>query len=1264
MLVTENQLDEWVRGNARDAQGVVVELVWRLVAAASPRPKERRFPLGDSIGQPGPDGVLNVDFAFDPFVPEGRSFWEIATGVNAGAKATSDYSDLVADTPRDVRPESVFVFVTPLSGRRDWQHTWKEDAQANWLEDRRKRHEWRDVRVIDGTKLIDWLHQFPSVELWLAQEMRLSVQQIETPEQRWGVLRTIGEPPPLTPRVFLANREAACVRLKEVFVGTAVQLKLDTHFPDQMVDFVCAYVAGMDDDTRIDALGRCLVISGADAWNAMTASRERHVLVADFDLDETGGSGTKLLEKARRAGHAVVFGGRPGGIPHPNRELIPDPKAYQIKEALESAGYSDERARILAKKSGGNLSSLLRCLQNLSVMPEWAEGTSAAELAIAELLGAWNDNSEADRRIVEGLSGNAYGEWIGRMREVALRPGTPLTQRNGVWRIVARYEGWYALGPRLFDDHLQRLQNAAVTVLREQDPRFELAPEERYAASVHGKVLAHSHVLRSGLAETLALLGSHPKALTSCSLGRPELTAALSVRGILTNANWVLWAGLSDVLPLLAEAAPSEFLDSVEQALRSDPCPLDSVFAQEGSGLMGANYMSGLLWALETLAWDAQYLTRVVIILGDLAARDPGGSWGNRPSNSLSTILLPWLPQTCASLAQRQTAVAVLLDEVPQVAWKLLLSLLPKSLQASYGSRKPAWRDMIPDDRPKGVTPQQYWEQVAIYAALAIDAARSDLTRLADLIERLDDLPASAQEQLLTHLGSDSVRSLPETDRLQLWMELVDLTTKHTKFSDAEWAMTAEQVQKIAAAAERLAPHAPGLRHQRLFSERESDLYDEAGNYEHQRTQLEERRRTAVEEVLATGGVPAVIEFAGAVQSPWRVGTAFGIVAGIDADHAVLPGLLETAQKSLAHFIGGFVSGRFRSRGWQWVDGLEVSQWTLAQKGQLLAYLPFTAETWQRSARLLGAEDSLYWTKTSANPYEADSGLELAIDRLLEHGRPHAAIRCLQKMRYEKGPFDNARAVRALLAAVGSPETHATDAHEIVEIIKRLQNDPHTIPEELFRIEWAYLPAFDRHGGSFPKLLERRLADDPQFYSEIIRLVFRSKKEALSSEAPTDQAKNIAANAYRLLSGWRTVPGSREDGSYDGEALTAWLGEVKKECTETGHLEVAMTMIGHVLTYSPADPGGLWIHRSAATALNARDAGDMRDGFRTELFNARGVHGFTAGQEERHLAAKYRSQADAVEAGGFHRLAGTLRELAVSYERDAERESSRDPFDD
>lgn len=1267
MLITENQLDEWVRAHSRDAQGVIVELIWRLVAASSPRPRERRFPLGDSIGQHGPDGLLDVDLAYAPFVPEGRSYWEIGTGLNAGTKATSDYKDLTAVTPPAVRMVSSFVFVTPLSGRRDWDGSWKDEAQLKWLERRRADGEWMGVHVIDGTKLMDWVHSFLSVELWLAQRIsNLPGHQIETAEQRWGITRSIGEPPSLTPQVFLSNREEACAKLKEIFDETTVQLKLETHFPDQVVDFVCAYLAALGDETRTDAMGRCLVVSGAEAWNTIVSYRQKHFLVADATLDLSGDAGTKLIQKARRAGHAVIFGGPRGGIPDPASVSLSVPRGHQIRDALEQAGYNEERARALVQKSDGHLGSLLRCLQNLSLMPEWAESSAAADLAIAAILGSWTEKSDADRAVVEAISGNAYGEWVSRTRAIALRPGTPLSQRDGNWRFIARYEGWYALGAQVFDEHLDRLKTTAICALREKDPQFDLLPDERYAARIDGKVLTHSPLIRNGLAECLALLGSHPKALTSCTQGKAVATAVLAVRAILNDADWQQWASLNALLPLLAEAAPNEFMDAVEQAINKSPSPFDSVFAQEGDGLMGSTYMSGLLWALETLAWDPDLLTRAAMCLGELADRDPGGRWANRPSNSLRAIFLPWLPQTCASIGKRRIAVSTLLSELPVVGWKLLLNLLPDSHSTSSGTRKPAWRDTIPDDWSKGTTQGDYWDQVEIYSVMAITAAENDRQKLVDLIDRLEKLQPSTRDQLLMHLGSKVVLEMPEIDRLAIWTELVDLVTKHKKYSNAGWALASAQVETLSALADRLAPDAPAFRHQRLFSERDFDLYDEKGNYEEQREKLEKRRQIALSEVAANGGVQAVVDFSATVQSPWRVGIAYGVVAQSDADKVVLPALLESENSSVVQFAGGFVWSRFRSIGWSWVDGFDVSKWTPPQIGAFLSYLPFAPLTWERTTRLLGDRDLAYWSKTSANPYESDDGLELAVDRLINHGRPYAAIRCLYKLLYDKKPLDSRRIVQALLAALKSSESpHSMDSHEVVELIKALQNDANTNPEDLFQVEWAYLPLLERHSGAAPVLLGRRLANEPQFFCEVIRLVFRSKKDERVSDELSGDAKIIATNAYRLLSEWQTPPGLKVDGAFDGKFLADWLESVKVECSESGHLEIALTMLGHALIHVPADPDGLWIDSAVAAILNAKDAGDMRDGFRTELFNSRGVHMVDpSGKPERELAEKYRLQAEAVDGAGYHRLATTLRELVDGYLRDAERVASRAGFDD
>ena len=72
----------------------------------------------------------------------------------------------------------------------------------------------------------------------------------------------------------------------------------------------------------------------------------------------------------------------------------------------------------------------------------------------------------------------------------------------------------------------------------------------------------------------------------------------------------------------------------------------------------------------------------------------------------------------------------------------------------------------------------------------------------------------------------------------------------------------------------------------------------------------------------------------------------------------------------------------------------------------------------------------------------------------------------------------------------------------------------------------------------------------------------------------------------------------------------------------------------------------------------------MRSGFTTELFNQREAHFFTAGEEELELAQKYRGKAESLETKGFSRFATAMREFARGYERDAEREANRDPYND
>ena len=539
--------------------------------------------------------------------------------------------------------------------------------------------------------------------------------------------------------------------------------------------------------------------------------------------------------------------------------------------------------------------------------PDWAQHQDAIYLAFAVLMGAWNEKSKSDIDAITHMFGISYDIWLQKAQEILHHPASPLSFRNGVWRVVNRAELWKQLGSRILDQNLTTFKALAVSILKEIDPAFELSAEERFAASIHGKVLNYSLDLRKGIAEGLANLGSQPDLCSNCSQGIAEATCVLAIREILTDADWVQWGSLNSVLPILAEAAPSEFLDKVEKAMRQSPCPFDELFNQEGNGVFGENYLTGLLWALESLAWDEQHLVRVCVVLGELASRDPGGQWANRPSNSLITIFLPWLPQTLASVDKRKVAIQTLLFEWPDIAWNLLIKLLPGQQSTSSRSYKPIWRNSIPDDRGTGVSNQEYWQQVSFYSELAVESAGYNILRLNELIKHFDNLPKPAFDQLFNLLASPIITELPEDQRFLIWEHLIKFTNKHRRFPDAKWVLPTDLITRIETITERLAPTNPFYLYQTLFSENDFDLYESNDDWEEQQKILNSKRETAVANILQGIGVQKLILFSETVNSPEKVGNALGVIENESLEQTFFPQLLGSPERKHKALVSGFI---------------------------------------------------------------------------------------------------------------------------------------------------------------------------------------------------------------------------------------------------------------------------------------------------------------------------------------------------------------------
>src|SRR5581483_906571 len=499
-----------------------------------------------------------------------------------------------------------------------------------------------EVRAYDADDLEQWLELAPAVHIWLSRLVGKSPSGVVDLETAWRVWSAATKPA-LTPPLILAGRDDLVAKVVQWLDGAPAVLALQAESRDEALMIVAAVIDQLPDDRRDALFARAIVVENREPWTELTAHDTPLILVPQF-------ADRSLTEAAAvDQGHHVLV---PLGVDDAGAatEQAPRVDIHAVREALVSAGVDADaagRSAILARKSFESFRRSI-AISGALKQPPWADPAQGRILAVLLLAGSWNDANSADRSTIEELVGESWATILDTLTRWTLAPDPPFRQIGPVWRPVAREDAWRLLKRLLHRDHLERFVTVTRQVLGEVDPRYELPQEERITASLFGKVPRWSRELQRGLADGLAILGAEPSSGADVA-GRPGPTwASAAVRDILADAagRWQSWATLSEVLPLLAEAAPSEFLDAVDDDLASETPALRALFQDTSDDLFGSSPHVRLLWALEALAWHPYYLSRSALQLAVLGSLDPGGRLSNRPARSLQYILAPRRPST------------------------------------------------------------------------------------------------------------------------------------------------------------------------------------------------------------------------------------------------------------------------------------------------------------------------------------------------------------------------------------------------------------------------------------------------------------------------------------------------------------------------------------------------------------------------------------------------------------------------------------------
>jgi addiction module HigA family antidote len=1258
MDITASQIAAWA-GRSIRARQLLPAFVRRLIQSTGSNLTQVDFPAFDNAERPGWDGRVAADSA-TPWIPSGLSGWEFGCNLDPRAKAEADYKKRVATVSAAERKNMTFVFVTP--------HNWA--GKNEWISSKRADKEWKDVRAFDASDLEQWLEQSVPTQAWMAEELGNPSTGVCSLEVCWRQWAEVTEPE-LSKELFRGSVDVYRPSIEQwlqqppanPFVIKAPSREEGLAFIAAALDTIGAWPGQFHD--------RAIAIRSVDGLRKVVATVTEFIAVLASSEVEAESAG---LYKAQ---HTIIIRTRGADEGEPNISLdLIDDKTFNA--ALHAMGRSEDEVSRLTQESGQSATVLRRRLSKLPAIkvPPWAQSKDLARKLIPLcFVGAWDAETKADQEILSLLADEAsyskVEEAVSELLNVEQTPVWTVAKHRGV---VSKVDVLYSIHSYITVVDLERFFFTARYVLSEQDPALDLPEEKRWLANLYGKSRNHSRALRDGICETLVLLAVHGHNLFLDRGINVRTNINDIVRGLLTPLDARTWASQQSDLPLYAEAAPEEFIAILEKDLETAEPQVLSLLKPASSAMFGSCPRSGLLWALEGLAWKPERLLPIANIMARLSEQKINDNWANKPERSLESLFSYWVPQTAAPIGERLAVLDSLRVHFPTIVWWLCMEQLDPGPRTGSYSHRPRWRN---DAFGAGqFAPEDEMSQTRLKALdIAVNWEAHDERTLSDLVERLHMFPDDAREKVWTHIRSWAATNQADEPRALLRENI-------RRFAFTRRGRSRKLGQKITNHAQELydllTPKDIVVRHKWLFAQQWVDeSMDDDGDgdldVERHERKIGQQRSQALRDIWKQAGYEGILRLCESGDAAWVIGSllADGIITGPIAIDFIFNLASEGRSEPKVHnCIHGFLrrlDDELRQAALHALIKRFVDEGQSGEKKtiRILTAAPFRQVTWCHLETLSANIQQRYWREVLPHwDDQSDAEMREIIDRLLAVERPRAALSVVH-MNWKA--LDSGRFVRLLREVATSraePVGHyQLSSYEISRALKVLNKRPDVSRDELAQLEFIFLQILDHTSHGIPNL-ELQLTESPGLFMQAIGLTFRRSDSAddpvewLATSA--SDRDSMVTQMYTLLTRLRRIPGTRPDGTIDIDGLRTWIVEARALCRTYAREEVGDRTVGGLLAHCKTGEDGIWPCEPVRKVLEEVASKEIGIGMMISVHNARGATWRGAGgQQERDIAAKYRGWSKAITVESPF-VSGILEQIAQSFERDAQWHDSRE----
>lgn len=1247
--ISAAEIDAWTQKEPRRAQEILPKLIIKLILASSDKIDFFNFPSGKSIQYSGYDGILRLTTG-NNYLREGQSVWEFGTDANILSKFNDDFVKRTNDPLGIIKSDSVFVFVTS----RIWYHRTSISEQ---IETAKSSSEWKDIVIIDANYLEEWLESCYSVAVWFSNIIGKNLGNYTSLEQYWNdMVKTTN--PVLKKEFFLYGRTAPRDEILSWIESNEKHLVLSADSTLEALLFFISIFIEPDNLGYEEVMSNSLIVLDEESWkNSKVFDNDKAILIPFF-------SDTHKIQSVEKAKVIhLVSRYSPLVKIRDNYRIIDISKQRKndFENALKEIGVEAEEHSKMVFNTKRSFMALYRLLTTVPSRktPMWLDDTNIDDLIPALFLGGWDDSFSGDVALIETLAGENYLDYLNRLTKWLTIEDPPLIKIDHRYFIVSVPDLWNIFWNRINEAIYTKLCSTIPVVFSVNDPTYELKEEQWFAASIFGKSHKYSQALLDGLVITMVMLAERDGEENLFNSFSTKNDVDKIVKKILEEKlDWQGWYTIANHIPLLIEASPNSVLSKLENEVISEDIEFWKMFDQPKDLFMGRTFYTHILWALEKVSWDKEYVVRAINILVKLVEKRFDYKLANTPLNTLYNMFCLWHPQNCLTQDEHIIIIDGIVKKYPYAGWELIRILLPDNHQISSNICKPRWKECDYRNQ-EALTQMKYFDLIKQVKNVALKYLTADIGQWKIILNKvnwfLDEFDILF-ELCTHHLGGYN----PE-ERMDLADILGQAIYRYRKFSNAEWSITEENVLKIVQIYTKIKPEGP---HQYYYlfkynpyiltpTSYENEKYD----FEAERKVIFDKRRDAIKEINDNWGIEELYKMLSLAEDVHEFSNIFVMdILNYEFNPEVV---FDLKEKSL-RFFTNVITGIYQKQGFDYFKQL-FSDLDKNEIMDILTSLPAEEDIWNYLDESDEEIQRYYWENISASClYNQDTAnTEYLIDKFLENNRPYTLIDTLAYSAFNNIEYI-IKILQKVLEQYPEPEKNGMEfkcipAHDIVHLFEKLYDSEKLNEELIAQLELAYLPVFD-HDYNL-RCLSTQLAKNPNLFVELLALAYKSDDHKENIE---DDNAERASRAYNLLKRFKLIPGCIEkDITVDQEVFNKWFLSVMEISEGIGYKNAFEICIGELLSYSPLGSDGVWPHEIIREFLEEHGTENIGQHFIIGKRNQRGVYNVTGGREEIQIARRYEEYADKMMFE-FPKTASLIRKISDSYFADAKLEEKRE----